>query len=380
MVKLGEVIERTSDTKGDTDIPVYSVTKHSGFVSNYFNKDVHSADQSRYKTVREGEFAYATIHLDEGSIGIAPELCAVSPMYTTFRLSTDTVDPEFLLRFLKSPQALAQYSILGTGSIERRKNISFGAFSRLDIPLPPLDEQRRIAGILDNISHSLRDLDKAMSEFETLESELTEDFIRSGDFDEQPLRSCIESIQSGKSPQAESRAAREGEWGVLKLSAVTSGHFKPGENKALLSMDRVSTRHEVRNGDVLMTRKNTPELVGAVCLVDEVEPHLMFPDLVFRIQLDDAVLLPQYFRHLLMSPTYRDRVRALAGGSAKSMSNISQERLRNLIVPVPPLQDQEEFSRTTEKIEVLRQKFHSKRHLLAELHHSLSTRAFQGLL
>lgn len=61
-------------------MPVYSVTKHAGFVPSleFFKKQVFSRDVTGYKVVAPGDFAYATIHLDEGSIGIAPERGLIS--------------------------------------------------------------------------------------------------------------------------------------------------------------------------------------------------------------------------------------------------------------------------------------------------------------
>ncbi|WP_203336719.1 restriction endonuclease subunit S [Nocardioides limicola] len=136
----------------ETDLPVYSVTKHAGFVPSleYFKKQVFSRDVAGYKLVNPGDFAYATIHLDEGSIGIAPERSLISPMYTVFKADDSLVDPGYLIRFLKSPRALAHYPQLGKGAVHRRKAISLAALGALPVPLPPLPEQRRIAAILDH--------------------------------------------------------------------------------------------------------------------------------------------------------------------------------------------------------------------------------------
>jgi type I restriction enzyme, S subunit len=136
----------------ETDLPVYSVTKHAGFVPSleYFKKQVFSRDVESYKLVEPGDFAYATIHLDEGSIGIAPARVLISPMYTVFRVDEERVDPSYLIRFLKGPRALAHYPQLGKGAVHRRKTISLSALGDLAIPLPHLAEQRRIAAILDH--------------------------------------------------------------------------------------------------------------------------------------------------------------------------------------------------------------------------------------
>ena len=73
----------------DSSADVYSVTKYDGFVRSldYFKKQVFSRDLSTYKIVRKGEFAYSTIHLDEGAIGLLEdEEALISPMYTVFQV------------------------------------------------------------------------------------------------------------------------------------------------------------------------------------------------------------------------------------------------------------------------------------------------------
>lgn len=149
---------------------MYSVTKHSGFVRSdeYFKKQVFSKDLSTYKLVHPGEFAYATIHLDEGSIGIAPELALISPMYTVFKVDETQVDSDYLVRLLKSDWALARYPLLGRGAIHRRMSISLQALGSLEIPLPPLPEQRRIAAILDQADRMVRQSARRLEFFDAL--------------------------------------------------------------------------------------------------------------------------------------------------------------------------------------------------------------------
>lgn len=149
---LGELVRSAGGRAGsEVDLPVYSVTKHAGFVPSleYFKKQVFSRDVQSYKLVQPGDFAYSTIHLDEGAIGIAPERSLISPMYTVFHARRELVDPSYLLRYLKSPRAMSSYERLGKGAVHRRKAISLEALGSLTVPLPDLDEQRRIAAILD---------------------------------------------------------------------------------------------------------------------------------------------------------------------------------------------------------------------------------------
>ena len=140
------------------DLPVLSVTKHHGIVRSdeFFSKRVYGKDTSNYKVVHAGQFAYATIHLDEGSIGKlrGPMPGIVSPMYTVFDVH-DRIDPDYLFAVLKSQRSLRVYGRLTQGTVNRRGGISFKTLSELLLHHPLLAEQRKIAAILSSVDDAI---------------------------------------------------------------------------------------------------------------------------------------------------------------------------------------------------------------------------------
>lgn len=111
LLKIGDFAWPVSvRADAECELPVYAVTKHDGMVpaAEYFKKQVHSRNLEGYKVVERGQFGYATIHLDEGSIGVlnTAEQCIISPMYTVFEVDENRVHAPYLLRLLKSPWAL----------------------------------------------------------------------------------------------------------------------------------------------------------------------------------------------------------------------------------------------------------------------------------
>lgn len=151
IMPLGSIVEEVNVRAGKNHLyPVLSVTKHKGFVqsSEYFKKRVFSENTSEYKLVQRGQFAYSTIHLDEGAIGYLEKLDAgiISPMYKVFRLksSDSNVDPAFLFHILKSDPLVEKYRNFGKGSIKRRKSVSFEKFCSISIPIPPKSIQERL--------------------------------------------------------------------------------------------------------------------------------------------------------------------------------------------------------------------------------------------
>ena len=157
------------------------------------------------------------------------------------------------------------------------------------------------------------------------------------------LSTCLENIDSGRSPVCDA-FARQGNWpAVLKLSAATYGFYRPEENKAMLDENLFVEDAAVRAGDLLFTRKNTPELVGMCAYVYDTPSRLMMPDLIFRLNTTNRcnkVFLWKLINHDL----FRDCIQSIATGSAKSMSNISKERLLSLKIILPPVELQEQFA------------------------------------
>ena len=154
------------------------------------------------------------------------------------------------------------------------------------------------------------------------------------------LEECLERIDNGKSFICSDKPRTGDNPAILKLSAATYGDYRPNENKALLDESLFVESSEVHAGDLLFTRKNTPELVGTAAYVQNTPPKLMMPDLIFRLVPNEKVNAV-FLWQLINCKEFRPVIQAISGGSAKSMSNISKERLGKIKVICPPreLQD-----------------------------------------
>lgn len=158
-VHIGDIAAETSERCGDRiDITVLSCTKSVGLVDSleYFGRQVFGDDLSNYKVVRRDEFAYATNHIEEGSIGLLMHRDAglVSPMYTVFR-TRDAVAPSFLFRVLKTERYRQKFQAWTSASVNRRGGLRWGEFSQIKVPLPSLDEQRAIADVFDTAQREI---------------------------------------------------------------------------------------------------------------------------------------------------------------------------------------------------------------------------------
>ena len=343
-VRLGDYIQEYSvKNKDDENISVYSVTNTKGFCKDYFGKEVASKDKTTYKIVPYGYFAYNPSRINVGSVDWQrkEKKVIVSPLYNVFSVSPN-LERQYLYYYLKSDFVLQRIKAVATGSV--RDNLKLSMLYEFPIELPKLENQRKIVKILDKVSDVIEKKEQELEQLETLvKSRFVELF---GDPIKNPkgwevvkLSECLERIDNGKSFTCDSNA-REGVFpAILKLSAATYGDYRPYENKALLDEKQFVESVEVHRGDLLFTRKNTPDLVGMAAYVFETPEKLMMPDLIFRLVTNER-MTPTFLWQLINNREFRPAIQGISGGSAKSMSNISKERLKNIEVICPPISEQ----------------------------------------
>lgn len=290
------------------------------------------------------------------------------------------LDKRYLLRYLESQSS----HILKHAKGATVKGITLDVLRDLDVPLPPLKEQKRIAAILDKADNLRRKRQQAI--------QLADKFLRAvfldmfGDpvmnpkgWDTVDLGSVLESIDSGSSPKCEGRAAEADEWGVLKLGSVSYCRYQESENKAVFPDYSPNPEYEVKSGDLLFTRKNTYDLVAATALVGMTRHKLLLPDLIFRLNTKSCI--EKYFLWKLLTHTgMRKKVQSLASGAAGSMPNISKANLKTVRIILPPKDRQEEFKDICMKISSLLNKNEFCGNLGKDLFRALSSGEFLGSL
>jgi type I restriction enzyme S subunit len=154
------------------------------------------------------------------------------------------------------------------------------------------------------------------------------------------LGRLLAGIESGWSPACDSVRPARDEWGVVKVSAVTSGRFEPEESKRLPTGLKPRPDIEIRSGDVLVVRANgARSLVGSVCQVAETRPNLMLSDKTLRLVPDENQAVSAFLPVLLRSAGVRRQIQNLLNGGT-GQNNISQTDMRELNVPDIPLNEQ----------------------------------------
>jgi len=312
-----------------------------------------------------------------GKVVLAPYDLAFSQDITAL-IPNEDIHAEYLARFLKANAEKLVAAARGATI----PGVSRQVVESLRVELPNLGEQRRIA----DISGRVDVLRQKQAEAQGLAGDLVPAVFEemfgnplnaSSTMDQISLGDLLSSIDSGMSPVCADQSAEADEWGVLKLSAITLNSYDELKNKAILPSYHPDVSLEVKAGDILFARKNTKVLVGACAYVEKTRPKLLIPDLIFSLRIKDGrKVRPRYLAHLLGSTSFKTKVTALAGGSAGSMPNISKEKLRALLVPVPKIEKQEAFEKKLVEVSKLKETLLRRSKDFEDLSSSLSAQVF----
>lgn len=159
-----------------------------------------------------------------------------------------------------------------------------------------------------------------------------------------PLSAFISSLDAGVSVNAGDRPAASAEIGVLKTSCVTNGVFDLSENKVVLDTDEQTRVTEcVLGGTIIISRMNTPALVGANAYVESGATNIFLPDRLWAAKpVPDANM--RFVAYILGSDRGRGALSELAAGSSGSMKNIAKSAVLELFVSVPEPDEQKKIA------------------------------------
>ena len=186
------------------------------------------------------------------------------------------------------------------------------------------------------------------------------------------MGALVNSSEAGWSPSCNNTPRCGDDWGVLKVSAVSWGNFNPEANKELPANLAPRPEYEVKDGDFLLSRANTEELVARSVVVGTTPPKLMLSDKIIRLDVSSHV--HRAFLNLSNNANHsRAHYVVHASGTSSSMKNVSREVVLNTPVPLPPLAEQSRIVTRVEELMRLCDALEAKGRLEAAQHAQLVT-------
>ncbi len=284
-----------------------------------------------------------------------------------------TLDNEFLAYWFagNTERLLA----LVTEATHGTKRLDLSDVQRVEVDVPPLPEQRRIAEVLDTVDEAIRKTEEVIAKLEQMKQGLLHDLLTRGidengelrdperhpeQFKDSPLGRIPRGWEVGalanwllQRPKNGYSPKQVDEWTgtvMLGLGCLTESGFRPVQLKNAPRDDTRLASALLEPGDLLVSRSNTRERVGLAGIYRDVGSPCIYPDLMMRLRPSSDVLTP-YLEAVLLSPIVRSQIEAVAVGTSGSMVKINAKKVLRLTIPVPPTQEQGEIMTRLGQIE-----------------------------
>ncbi|MFI7337203.1 restriction endonuclease subunit S [Streptomyces sp. NPDC050085] len=343
--RLDEVVALDVDAVPITETASYDIVGVLNRGRGLLLREPIGGDETSYKTlnrIRPNQIVYSRLKAFEGAITVVPS--DLGEVYASQEFPTFTCGermlPEYFRLLTTTRRLWEQLQALSTGMGGRRERVKPADFLTIEVPLPPISEQRRIVDVMAAVEAQIDGLGVERQKAASLLA-----LVRNAhpDGPERDLRSIVFGIHGGKSVQTSDGKPRTGDPTVLKLSAIQLGAFVASEVKKLVDLTGYTEAHLVAEGDLLITRASGSfDRVGLAAIARNVARQTYLPDLIWRIQTKPDVCQSAYLAHLLCSPSVRSTITASARGTA-SMRKINKAILGSLRLPIPSLEDQSKY-------------------------------------
>lgn len=376
LVKLGELTTLCNEQAKEELHEIMSITKSKGVVlsKEYFAKRIASEDTSKYKKLYPGYFAYSTIHIDEGAIGINtfPYTGIVSPLYTLFQCDAMRIIPYYLLILLKSEMLLAKYRSIGTGSIDRRCSVPYNAFSRIAISLPSLQEQQRIVHLLQSLDTLIETNDQYIAQLEQvkkglLQKELNPEELPDG-WEEKSI-SEIAQTNSGGTPSTSNKDFYTGDIPWITITDLNDGQV-------------IKTRQQITSEAVKRSSAKWIPAKSVLFAMYGASIGKMGMN-VYAATTNQAIctLVPNTFickSRFLWYSLLSHRENIIAKGFGGAQKNISQAFVKTYKIALPPLQEQQRIVKLLQSVDDNIEAHKEKSESLRELKKGLMSDLLSG--
>lgn len=338
-----------------------------------------------------------------GKFGIAGINCITNQQINSFTFNPKKINPKFgIYSFIASEDEQWKNSTTNVVAI-----INKTSQSRIFIPYPSLTEQHAIVRFLDyktgQIDRFIANRQKQIELLKEQKAGIINKAVTKGinpnakmkdsgiewigevpeHWEILKLKYIIKTMASGVSVNSTDDPAEPFEFGILKTSCVYTGEFNPNENKKILESEFDRMACQVKGNSIIMSRMNTPELVGANGFVDKDYKNLFLPDRLWQtVFFKKAQIVPRWLSYFLASHRFRTLISSLATGTSASMKNITQEDVLGSSICLPTIKEQNEmlvfFENETSIIDTLISKYQKQIDLMQEYRTSLISQAVTG--
>lgn len=346
MTKLGDVLQAVSRGEGVQPAKEYKLLGIRLEGQGPFLREVVTGTQTsanKLFQVASGDFIYSRLFACRGAFGVIDSSldgCFVSNEFPTFVPDPNRIDVNFLKYWFRLPSVIARVDEDCTGSTPLTRNrYKEEFFLSLEIPLPPLAEQRCIVARIEELAGQIDEARLLRHQAAKESEEVVATVARNIYLDSLPqarLEDVCTVITDGTH-----QTPRYTEEGAIFLSAqnVKPFRFMPEKHRKVSVDDfQIYTlRIKPQRGDVLLTRVGAG--IGEAAVVDQDIEFAIYVS-VALLRTNEERLLPEYLVHWLNSPAGREYSRKETLGKGHSQGNLNLKLLRGFMIPLPSVLNQ----------------------------------------
>jgi type I restriction enzyme S subunit len=288
--------------------------------------------------IKTNDVIYNKLFAWKGTFGIVPE--ELDGMYVSDKFPTYEADPSrlalgYLRWYFRYPPLWDQAKDYSKGAAALSKlTLNPPDFPKLTIPLPPIDEQRRLVEQIDALAAKIWEAkllrEKVVREQQALLTSAISRIIEHIDIDGRLGEVLLTPPRNGWSARCDGLDTGTP---ILSLGAVTGFWYRADQVKRTSQATDPKAHYWLKAGDLLISRSNTPDLVGHAAIYDGIPSPCIYPDLLMLLRLDKERCDQRFTHYFLQSRLVRDFIKTHAKGTSPTMKKISQGTVMKIPFP-----------------------------------------------
>ena len=343
---------------------------------------------------RPGDIVVSKIDLKNGAVAIIPDgwdKVVVTNHFAVYKPDLEVIDPQYF-HLLIQAKFFKEHLWRNKVGAEGRKEVKLNFFESLECPIPVLTVQQKIVAYWESSKTFITDTHKRITEIESgTQTQFLDDLglplpkkivppkfftsnwkefnrwsvsynqailsmidLTQGKYQVGELGSILEMVQYGSSEKANTTGNGTP---VVRMNNIKDGYLDFSDLKHINLSDKTIQTLLLKDGDILINRTNSKELVGK-CAVFHDAKNYVYASYIIRVRIQPHMALPDFIAHCINSVIGRKQIDALSR-QIIGQANINSQELRSLLLPLPPLNIQHKIMK---HIETNKQNNASKNH------------------
>lgn len=348
MARLGDICEKKIDTikaayKGDIDyVDISSIDNQRKIITQIQSMSIEDAPSRAKQLVFPGDILVSTVRPNLNAVALITKntdnALVASTGYCVLRCLPNA-DNKYVFYFCQSPTFIEKLVVQATGA--SYPAVTSAIVRECALPFPPLEEQRKIAAVLDKVSDLMS---KRRQQLDKLDELVKSRFVEMfGAYTETARLSDVATISGGltKSTKRDKLPLR---MPYLRVANVSFASIDVSEMLSIGLTDEEYSKTLLQRGDLLFVEGNgSPDQIGRVAIWENQVIPCVHQNHLIKSRFNKELVIPSFAMYYFMSSKGREQIKGKAV-STSGLYTLSVSKISDLMLPTPPLDLQKQFA------------------------------------